>query len=432
VLSFAFQLVGLVCLGVLGGIGVVYLLRYPAICFALFTFSYVLKGGMQLSILLNLTTVLLVITLIGVFLPAFVGRRTSFRLQMSDLWLWGFVVLLIAGSFLAPELGNGALKALRFFILVFVPYMLARISLKDHRQVKLYLTTIFTMTSIIALFVVVVSFIPRLFAGLFPETLQHGRLIYFAANPVPVGTFFMVGLVLAVVGAFGNLFEKWRCGKWYCLVMIFVLFYAISLTGTRGPMVAAMTAIAVYFLSVLLRKPARGIAIGIIAITFVGVLYISPTIREYIPHVSRYQSLLGGGRDLSVQLRLGIQQKAVAQFLGSPLFGVGTGGLGEYPHNLFLEVAAENGILGLLVFLGFLTAVANRVFIYLTAILPKLSASSKSLALAVLLVGLALFIEKQFSFDLTMHKDLFAFLGLAVNLPLIARTARQPKRSTAQ
>ena len=37
--------------------------------------------------------------------------------------------------------------------------------------------------------------------------------------------------------------------------------------------------------------------------------------------------------------------------------------------------------------------------------------------MADLVVGLTLLIEKQFSFSLTMHKDLFAFLGIIVNLP---------------
>ena len=37
--------------------------------------------------------------------------------------------------------------------------------------------------------------------------------------------------------------------------------------------------------------------------------------------------------------------------------------------------------------------------------------------MADLVVGLTLLVEKQFSFSLTMHKDLFAFLGIIVNLP---------------
>jgi len=40
--------------------------------------------------------------------------------------------------------------------------------------------------------------------------------------------------------------------------------------------------------------------------------------------------------------------------------------------------------------------------------------------MAVLVVGLTLFVEKQFSFSLTMHKDLFAFLGIIVNLPYLS------------
>ncbi len=37
--------------------------------------------------------------------------------------------------------------------------------------------------------------------------------------------------------------------------------------------------------------------------------------------------------------------------------------------------------------------------------------------MADLVVGLTLLVEKQFSFSLSMHKDLFTFLGIIVNLP---------------
>jgi hypothetical protein len=40
--------------------------------------------------------------------------------------------------------------------------------------------------------------------------------------------------------------------------------------------------------------------------------------------------------------------------------------LDEYPHNIFLEVISENGLIGLLVFLGFLSSIVWAGFRYLS------------------------------------------------------------------
>jgi O-antigen ligase len=88
-----------------------------------------------------------------------------------------------------------------------------------------------------------------------------------------------------------------------------------------------------------------------------------------------------------------------------------------YPHNIFLEVISENGLIGLLVFLGFLGSVAWAGFRYLAIHRIRLAPHESAIGLAVLAISLTLLVEKQFSYSLTMHKELFTFLGIIVNLP---------------
>ena len=38
------------------------------------------------------------------------------------------------------------------------------------------------------------------------------------------------------------------------------------------------------------------------------------------------------------------------------------------------------------------------------------------MGLIILVIGVSLFVERQFSFGLDMHKDLFVFFGLIINL----------------
>ena len=40
------------------------------------------------------------------------------------------------------------------------------------------------------------------------------------------------------------------------------------------------------------------------------------------------------------------------------------------------------------------------------------------MGLIILVVAISLIVERQFSFGLDMHKDLFVFFGIIVNLPL--------------
>ncbi|MCD6318040.1 O-antigen ligase family protein, partial [Candidatus Aerophobetes bacterium] len=130
---------------------------------------------------------------------------------------------------------------------------------------------------------------------------------------------------------------------------------------------------------------------------------------------------LKGG--MSTMQRKEAYSLAVTLFMQRPLLGIETGGFpGGYPHNIFLEIATENGLVGLIIFICFLFAIARIGFRYLISYFSRLDRQSRITALIILTVSLSLFVEKQFSYGLDMHKDLFAFLGLVVNLPLIARS----------
>jgi O-antigen ligase len=121
---------------------------------------------------------------------------------------------------------------------------------------------------------------------------------------------------------------------------------------------------------------------------------------------------------MSVNIRLKHYSDAWQLFKQKPLFGMGTGGFpGGYPHNIFLEIAAENGLLGLVIFLCFLFTVCQRGYQFLNKNIIKNNKQAKIIGLIVLVVGILLFIERQFSFRLDMHKDLFVFFGLIINLP---------------
>jgi len=75
------------------------------------------------------------------------------------------------------------------------------------------------------------------------------------------------------------------------------------------------------------------------------------------------------GRALSNLVRSRILDMALDAFRQRGAWGLGTGGFSQlfsigdqrfYPHNIFLELYIENGLPGLVIWLGFLAAVAVR------------------------------------------------------------------------
>jgi O-antigen ligase len=143
-----------------------------------------------------------------------------------------------------------------------------------------------------------------------------------------------------------------------------------------------------------------------------------PNIRDFSP-----EAIIQGA---TTKQRLERYETAIRLFTQRRWLGGGTDSFAQrtkydtYPHNIFLEIVSENGLIGLVVFLGFLGSVAWSGFRYLAIHRIRLAPHESAIGLAVLAISLILLVEKQFSFTLTTHKDLFAFLALIVNLPYLS------------
>jgi O-antigen ligase len=121
------------------------------------------------------------------------------------------------------------------------------------------------------------------------------------------------------------------------------------------------------------RWHVRGLHVGVLAVALGGMIAVLPnSVWDRLGTVLRpFQDTHEVGQivDTSVELRLGAQRVALEMFLDNPFVGVGVGNypplyqeysqqLGVtavasefYPHNLYLQVLAETGAVGLLAFL---------------------------------------------------------------------------------
>ncbi len=156
---------------------------------------------------------------------------------------------------------------------------------------------------------------------------------------------------------------------------------SIGLTASRGALVALGL---VAGLAVLLLRPKLLLVLPLTLPIVVVALSLVP--EEY---VQRYQAMLdlipglggrGGGTETSIRGRLGEWAAAWAMFLDYPIFGIGLnqyepnfetytlrlgtelrGGVRQ-AHSLYLEIAAERGLVGLTAFLALLGLAACNVW----------------------------------------------------------------------
>lgn len=145
--------------------------------------------------------------------------------------------------------------------------------------------------------------------------------------------------------------------------------------------------------------------------------------RFELPNQDRFDTLAsattisGWTSEYTLQNRVVLFREAIAKFSDSPLLGVGLTGMEIYAHNLFLETAAELGIVGLAllgVALAFTIRSAWKFFITMDQ-----DHSHYYIALAAFMALTGLFLQKQFSTSLPHHKDIVAFAAIILNLPIL-------------
>jgi len=136
---------------------------------------------------------------------------------------------------------------------------------------------------------------------------------------------------------------------------------------------------------------------------------------DIIPHsvVVRYNPS-NWRASTSVGERSSLYQAIWQETRQRPVLGLGTGSV-HIAENIFLEVHANVGIVGLLCFLAFLYSVARQGLRYLVRVYPHERGMTRGIGLLVLVVSVALFTDKQVGYALDMDKDLFIFLGLMLN-----------------
>ncbi len=149
---------------------------------------------------------------------------------------------------------------------------------------------------------------------------------------------------------------------------------AMIAAGSRGPVVAFVVGLAA-LLALSAASPRARRRFAVVGAVFVLVAIVVPLVVPSSSIGRALSAIVGGSSGLSGEGRNVLWSSAIAAFSQHFALGLGTGGFAAlpaaisaaviYPHNLFLEVASELGIIGLvalLLSLGGLVARLARVW----------------------------------------------------------------------
>jgi len=196
-----------------------------------------------------------------------------------------------------------------------------------------------------------------------------------------------------------------------------LFFYVLINLGGRGPVLATTAALIVFYGVKRWQDSASKPAIHFgVFVSFCTLSYL--ILNGVFDHTGshfgqRVAPLLTGQIDEAVNERFTYYHSAFQLFLHHPFVGVGFGGwpistgLGDvslHPHNIFLEILCETGLIGMVLFLLMLTSVFRGIkvsFIFSTSELTT-----------VTLLAIFSFINAQKTGDL--HDNLLLFFALSL------------------
>ena len=398
------------------------LVGYPEVFLTLFVFAGIFKSYPDLSLPFNLdwtATMGIVAVSFMVLRAALVKKKVRTAITRTDVFLVGLVLVLAFGILYSQARGYGIQRVLELLFLgVLASYFLPRIIAGFSSPTK--------MVRNILLTIVALAGITTLFTFLGLGTGNRAFASSYLSWSYFLGVAMLSGLTLWELSS--N-----RLVKSFIAILIPLFLVAMIMAKARGPLIS-LTAIGILllfwkgWLSV-----RRKLWLAASTLVVLGVLFIA------LPHDSwsRYELLFAEQKGSSVEARIDAYKFAGQLFLEHPLLGVGTGGFRTssgsrespyhlpYAHNAFLEVAAENGLLGLFFYVGFLMS----LFLFARSILKDVKTVKilKELTFGCLLVFIFLFVGTQFS-GAIIGRDGLLFAGLIVLLGTEARQHNKQKR----
>jgi O-antigen ligase len=347
--------------------------------------------------------ILTYVTASMVFVLYILARGTFVRLRGLPIVMIAMTVLLCIGNLYTNSPNYGCRKALLFIMMCTFPFLVGyQLSSVWHRLHKFYMVILcfgicLALGSIVLMMLGVIDVAAR-FALVVENPIWFARLM---------GTSVLILLYLM------SIHHSYRV-RLMSGIAILLIIPPLLVTGSRGPVLALIIVLFVsLFLSSSRERIKQRIAAFVIVLATVGLAFF--LVGKQFIIVQRLVHFGG----LSSALRLRHFATAWRLFLDSPIIGHGTGGyavtsIGRdirfYPHNVFLEILSELGIVGGFVLATFIVLTSLAAFRLLFRL--RIPPEERELAALCILIFIFAFANSLVSGDLPLNSYFWFVPGM--------------------
>ena len=297
--------------------------------------------------------------------------RRAWRQPLGFASVLFLLLLLLAATWSVAPFGVAltAWTGWRHFVLLFIA-----LAIFDTRAAKLAFAKVFVVAASVA---AVASFLTIDFGSAQATSDVAGGIIL--RNHVTQGMSLTVGALLALVLSRHAPRGSWLQWAWAAAAALMVANVLFVAYGRSGYVVLAITSVAVAL--GLWRGRARGLALVVVILLALATSQLSPMIKQRFDQGVQEMSQTASSEQLtSMGIRMVMWETTTAIVRDAPLFGHGLGSfpeqyqhrvtarytgwkatLTEDPHNQYLLILAETGLLGLAGFVWFLFSALRQL-----------------------------------------------------------------------
>jgi len=166
-------------------------------------------------------------------------------------------------------------------------------------------------------------------------------------------------------------YKKFFINKWFYIAFIIIHFFSALFVQSRGLLfsfVISLLITSLVYKNILIVNIKRILIFAVVCISGFY-LVVSLKLIDLTYFIQKVKSVFGGNdNQISTKIRKELITESLDIFMQNPIFGIGTNNfaetIGKATHNTYLQITAENGILGIFIILSFLILLFIKMLHY--------------------------------------------------------------------
>jgi O-antigen ligase len=390
----------------------IFSLKYPEINIVLFFIAGRFQRDIRLDLPLINLNYFLFFTLIASLLVTIIKYRCSRKELITNSLL--FTLLLFTSTLLITPLGYGLEKLTRFILVIFIVILFLNIYLTTDKRIKR-----------IFLIYAVVGVLLNLGAFAYSFALSYGS----GLTPVGLGPIVFSRLLGMTIFTLIFIFIYYKNLKSVYKVILVLLslfcFAGMVLAQSRGPILSLIISLLLFLYlykktnKKLNYKPLTAIIVLIIIALLVVPMFVNT--RLDITDSSKLGTLSKRADYYKSTLKDTFQNPTlIGNGLGSWKYDFNKDAY--YPHNIFLEIMYELGIIGLLIFLFLIIKPIHKFYIYFNS---KVSNENKLLMLTAFILFIYSLLNSQLSGNFIDNRQIWLFATIVLLIPYLKNETKR-------